>query len=283
MAQVAGKTSAGAPGPQAAGGGVPGAESGTELLARLEGRSSLKEIEPTLFAAEDSPDHGGIVELHGPEGAGKTELLYRVTVRCLLPPSAGGLGAEALFLDTDGHFDLLRLVAVLERALPAGAEALVRGCLGRLWVLPCASSAQLLLTLHALPALLCRRPALGLLALDGLSAFYWQDRAQGGESARRQEAPLGRCVQLLQRLAAAHRLQLFVTTQSLLQGDPDRAPSLGQAWRRAVTHRLLLSRQDDAAGGPRFSVLVRHLRSNSSRRLSFTVGDGGLEFCAQGS
>ncbi|XP_045420510.1 DNA repair protein XRCC2 isoform X2 [Lemur catta] len=33
------------------------AESGTELLARLEGRSSLKEIEPNLFADEDSPEH----------------------------------------------------------------------------------------------------------------------------------------------------------------------------------------------------------------------------------
>ncbi|XP_074234974.1 DNA repair protein XRCC2 isoform X2 [Saimiri boliviensis] len=32
-------------------------ESGTELLARLEGRSSLKEIEPSLFADEDSPVH----------------------------------------------------------------------------------------------------------------------------------------------------------------------------------------------------------------------------------
>ncbi|XP_074049398.1 DNA repair protein XRCC2-like isoform X2 [Macrotis lagotis] len=33
------------------------AESGTELLARLEGRSSLKDIEPFLFADEGSPIH----------------------------------------------------------------------------------------------------------------------------------------------------------------------------------------------------------------------------------
>nr|KAF6419727.1 X-ray repair cross complementing 2 [Rousettus aegyptiacus] len=41
------------------------AESGTQLLVRLEGRSSLKEIEPCLFADEDSPVHGG--EVHLPE------------------------------------------------------------------------------------------------------------------------------------------------------------------------------------------------------------------------
>ncbi|XP_053838973.1 DNA repair protein XRCC2 isoform X3 [Vidua macroura] len=34
-----------------------GAESGTQLLARLEGRSSLKNLEPCLFAEEGSPVH----------------------------------------------------------------------------------------------------------------------------------------------------------------------------------------------------------------------------------
>ncbi|GAB0184982.1 hypothetical protein GRJ2_000963500 [Grus japonensis] len=33
------------------------AESGTQLLARLEGRSSLKNLEPSLFAEEGSPVH----------------------------------------------------------------------------------------------------------------------------------------------------------------------------------------------------------------------------------
>nr|XP_030120112.3 DNA repair protein XRCC2 isoform X4 [Taeniopygia guttata]XP_030120114.3 DNA repair protein XRCC2 isoform X4 [Taeniopygia guttata] len=36
-----------------------GAESGTQLLARLEGRSSLKNLEPCLFAEEGSPVHDG--------------------------------------------------------------------------------------------------------------------------------------------------------------------------------------------------------------------------------
>nr|XP_030120111.3 DNA repair protein XRCC2 isoform X3 [Taeniopygia guttata] len=38
-----------------------GAESGTQLLARLEGRSSLKNLEPCLFAEEGSPVHGKIL------------------------------------------------------------------------------------------------------------------------------------------------------------------------------------------------------------------------------
>ncbi|OCT73856.1 hypothetical protein XELAEV_18032820mg [Xenopus laevis] len=34
------------------------AESGTQLLARLEGRTSLKGLEPLLFADEGCPVHG---------------------------------------------------------------------------------------------------------------------------------------------------------------------------------------------------------------------------------
>ena len=57
------------------------------------------------------------MELHGTEGTGKTELLYHLLVRCLLPEDAGGLGVEVVFLDTDHHFDMLRLVTVLEHRL----------------------------------------------------------------------------------------------------------------------------------------------------------------------
>ncbi|XP_029810196.1 DNA repair protein XRCC2 [Suricata suricatta] len=119
------------------------AESGTQLLARLEGRSSLKEIEPYLFADEDSSVHGDVLEFHGPEGTGKTEMLYHLTARCVLPKSEGGLEAEVVFVDTDYHFDLLRLVAILERRLARGSEEAVRRCLGRVSVLSCGGDHRL--------------------------------------------------------------------------------------------------------------------------------------------
>ncbi|XP_025947394.1 DNA repair protein XRCC2 isoform X2 [Apteryx rowi] len=90
------------------------AESGTQLLARLEGRSSLKNLEPYLFAEEGFPVHGDVVEFHGPEGTGKTEMLYHLIARCILPKSGGGLEVEVMFIDTDYHFDMLRLVTILE-------------------------------------------------------------------------------------------------------------------------------------------------------------------------
>lgn len=270
------------------------AESGTELLARLEGRSSLKELEPNLFAEEDSPMHGDILEFHGPEGTGKTEMLYHLTARCILPKSEGGLQIEVLFIDTDYHFDMLRLVTILEHRLSQSSEEAVKLCLGRLFLACCSSSMQLLLTLHSLEGLLCRHPSLCLLIVDSLSSFYWIDRVSGGESVALQEATLRRCSELLERLVTHYRLLLFATTQSLMQkgsdsaegpsskhpcdGDTEHRVYLCKAWQRVVRHRVTFSR-DDAAKSSRFSLVSRHVKSNSLKKHIFMIRESGVEFC----
>nr|XP_045016925.1 DNA repair protein XRCC2 [Jaculus jaculus] len=272
------------------------AESGTELLARLEGRSSLKEIEPNLFADEDSPVHGDVVEFHGPEGTGKSEMLYHLTARCVLPKSEGGLEIEVLFIDTDYHFDMLRLVTVLEHRLSRSSEEAVKLCLARLFLVRCSGSSQLLLTLHSLEAVLCSHPALCLVMLDSLSAFYWIDRVKGGESVALQEATLKKCSQLLGKLVDEYRLVLFATTQSLMQkaSNPPEGPSpsthpcepdahyrpyLCTAWQRMVKHRLFFSKEDDFQSSSRFSLVSRHVKSSNIKKHFFIIRESGVEFC----
>lgn len=55
--------------------------------------------------------------------AGKTELLYHVLCRCVMPAAAGGLEVEVMFVDTDYSLDMLRLVSILDRRLSAGTHA----------------------------------------------------------------------------------------------------------------------------------------------------------------
>ncbi|XP_068829545.1 DNA repair protein XRCC2 [Capricornis sumatraensis] len=273
------------------------AESGTELLARLEGRSSLKEIEPHLFADEESPVHGDILEFHGAEGTGKTEMLYHLTARCILPKSEGGLEVEVVFIDTDYHFDMLRLVTVLEHRLSQSSEETVRRCLGRLFLLYCGGSTQLLLTLCSLQTMLCSHPSVCLLILDSLSAFYWIDRANGGESVNLQESTLKKCSQLLEKLVNEYRLVLFATTQSIMQkaSNPEEGPScafnrpgdvdvdyrpyLCKAWQQVVKRRILFSKQNGSKAGNQFSLVSRHLKSNNLKKHFFTIGESGVEFC----
>ncbi|EHA98361.1 DNA repair protein XRCC2 [Heterocephalus glaber] len=273
------------------------AESGTELLARLEGRSSLKEIEPNLFADEDSPVHGDILEFHGPEGTGKTEMLYHLTARCILPKSEGGLELEVLFIDTDYHFDMLRLVTILEHRLSQSSEEIIKHCLGRFFLVCCNSSTQLLLTLHSLEALLCSHPSLCVLILDTLSAFYWIDRVNGGESVTSQESTLKKCAQVLERLVSEYRLVLFATTQSIMQKasnspegpalacqrlhepDVDYRPYLCKTWQQVVKQRIFFSKQDDPKSHKQFSLMSCHSKSNSAKNHLFVIGESGVQFC----
>ncbi|XP_023420746.2 DNA repair protein XRCC2 isoform X2 [Cavia porcellus] len=266
------------------------------LLARLEGRRSLKEIEPHLFADEDSPVQGDILEFHGAEGTGKTEMLYHLTARCILPKSEGGLDLEVLFIDTDYHFDMLRLVTILEHRLSQSSEERIKHCLGRLFLVSCSSSTQLLLTLHALEAMLCSHPALCILILDSLSAFYWTDRVNGGESVSSQEAVQRRCAQVLERLAREYRLVLFTTTQSIMQKawtspegpsattqrpskqDVDYRPYLCKAWQQVVKQRVFFSKQEDSQSCRQFLLVSHHPKSNTSKKHSFVIGESGVEF-----
>ncbi|MGH0182070.1 UNVERIFIED_CONTAM: hypothetical protein FKN15_013992 [Acipenser sinensis] len=276
-------------------------ESGTELLARLEGRRSLKSLEPRIFAGEGFPVQGDVIEFHGAEGTGKTETLYHLVSRCILPTAAGGLEVEVLFIDTDSHFDMLRLVSILEQRLPQSSEETVRQCLRRLFLVHCSSTVQLLLTLHYLENMLCTRPALCLLLVDSISAFYWIDRNSGGESLTQQEASLRKCSELLEKLISDYHLVLFASTQAIVQGYAPEAsrtaeagtpwkqrpsadagyskPYLCRSWQRMVTHRMVFSKTDTLKDDKQvFSIVSTHTKSKITSRCSFLITDGGAQF-----
>uniref|UniRef100_UPI00398EB979 DNA repair protein XRCC2 n=1 Tax=Pristiophorus japonicus TaxID=55135 RepID=UPI00398EB979 len=273
-------------------------ESGTELLARLKGRSSLKHLEPRLFTEDGLPGHGDTVEFHGPEGAGKTEMLYHLMASCILPESTGGLQVEVVFIDTDYHFDMLRLVTILEHRLAQSTEETVKQCLAHLFLVHCSSSTQLLLLLHSLEGMVCSHPALCLLIVDSMSAFYWIDRLNGGESFSQQEANLCRCVECLEKLLSEYRLVLLATTQALMRGPgpgtarPDGAavawqppgaavaeykPYLCKSWQKLVKHRFIFSKNTTRDNKQEFAIVSLHPRSSIASRCSFIITDGGVQ------
>ncbi|XP_053323204.1 DNA repair protein XRCC2 [Spea bombifrons] len=273
------------------------AESGTQLLARLEGRSSLKELEPLLFADEGHPVHGDIIEFHGPEGTGKTEMFCHLISRCILPESEGGLQAEVVFIDTDHHFDILRLVTVLEHRLSQSNEETVKQCLARLYLLYCNSSVQLLLTLYSLENMFCSRPSLCLLIIDGLSAFYWIDRNNGGDSVWKQESNMKKCTELLDKLVKEYQLVLLASTQAIMQkssgegfewfsssskppsGPADYKPYLCKLWQNVTSHRIFFSKEPRTEGGDQtFSIVSCNLKNKNVMRRLFTVAESGVRF-----
>ncbi|XP_063306881.1 DNA repair protein XRCC2 [Pelobates fuscus] len=273
------------------------AESGTQLLARLEGRASLKDLEPLIFADEEYPVHGDIIECHGPEGTGKTELFYHLISRCILPKSKGGLQVEVIFIDTDHHFDILRLVTILEHRLLESSEEAVKLCLARLFLVYCNDSVQLLLTLYSLENMFCTHPSLCLLIIDSFSSFYWIDRNNGGDITWKQEVNLRKCTELLDKLLKEYQLVLFASTQTLMQKSfydgsersshtaktqsvpADYKPYLCKLWQQVSTHRIFFSK------GPRtdsndqtFSMTSCHLKNQNAVRRTFMIAESGIRF-----
>ncbi|XP_051970022.1 DNA repair protein XRCC2-like [Xyrauchen texanus] len=289
------------------------AENAAQVVSRLEGRQSLRDIEPNLFPVDGGPGQGDIVEFHGTEGTGKTETLYHLIARCIAPVQSGGLEVGVIFIDTDYHFDMLRLVSVLEGRLTEDSkegegsenepEERVRSCLRRLSVIHCNSSVQLLLTLHYLENTISSQPSLCLLVIDSISAFYWVDRFNGGESTVCQEANLRKCAELLDRLRKNYGIVIFATTHAIMRNygsaaDPDvygstssrwwRAadsatdfdkPYLCRAWQRIVTHRLLFIKSHVSKDNKQaFSAACTCIMTKGVKRCLFFVMDDGMKF-----
>ncbi|KAJ8010667.1 hypothetical protein DPEC_G00077490 [Dallia pectoralis] len=297
-------------------------ENGAQLFARLEGRRSLKDVVPDIFSDGAGPVPGDVVEFHGPEGSGKTETLLHLVSHCILPADRGGQEVEVMFVDTDYHFDMLRLVTILEQRLgedaieeegfAAASEEQVRACLARLYVVHCSTSVQLLLTLHHLENTFCSRPALCLLVLDSISAFYWLDRSGGGESVAKQEANLRKCSELLGRLLRDYRIVVFATAHAIMRNyrhsgrtptdttltapessstssswrqwssthasDFDK-PYLSRAWQRLVTHRVLFSKGEVTRDKKQlFLAACTTTRTVGAKHSSFCVMEGGVRF-----
>ncbi|KAH9898306.1 Rad51 variant [Cubamyces lactineus] len=170
-----------------------GFQSATEVHARraelVHITTGSKNLDALLGGGIET---GAITELFGEFRTGKSQICHTLAVTCQLPVDMGGGEGKCLYIDTEGTFRPVRLLAVAERLGLNGEEVLDNVAYARAY-----NHDHQLQLLTAASALMSES-RFCLLIVDSATALYRVDFNGRGELSARQ-AHLGKFLRTLQR------------------------------------------------------------------------------------
>lgn len=210
-----------------------------------------------------------ITEMAAEFGSGKTQVAHQCCVNVQLPVEKGGLGADALYVDTENTFRPERVVQMAQ-ALGLDPElTLARIHVARAYN----SSHQMLLVEKA--AEIAREKPIRLLVVDSLTSHF---RAEfvGRETLANRQAKLNTHIHDLLRFGDKHNAAVLITNQvaarpDILFGDPNR-PVGGHIVAHGMTYRVYLRK---GKGGKRIARLFDSPHLPEAETI-FTVDEQGV-------
>lgn len=178
-----------------------------------------------------------ISEMHGAFGSGKSQIGLQLSVNVQLPKEKGGLGAQAVFIDTEGTF---RPERVQQMAKGAGMDP--KKVLENIFVAKAYNSDHQVLLAEKCEDIL-KQGNVKLIVVDSVTSAFRSDYTGRGTLADRQQK-LNRHLHRLQKLADVYNLAIYVTNQvmsrpDILFGDPT-APIGGHILGHTATFRVYL-------------------------------------------
>ncbi|CAK8687857.1 DNA repair protein XRCC2-like [Clavelina lepadiformis] len=215
----------------------------------------VKNIGRELFPGPGFLQDGDVVEIIGEQSTGKSTILQDLMITCLLPEDHDGCMSGVIYFDLDYHFDLLRVVAIIEQRTQ-GTENDIQNWLKNFHLIRCADMEQLVISLHAIEPLIANsKIPVGMIILDSISALHWVDSNAGNNSQYLKEAKLRKIVQVLQALKERYKLCILASTQQLLKKDCRQnrddeeevvpyKPFLCRQWLEFVKHRFVVTKDD---------------------------------------
>ena len=214
-------------------------------------------------------DTQGITEVYGEFGSGKSQIAHQLCVNVQLPPEQGGLGAKAVYIDTENTF---RPERVSQMATAVGAD--LQQILDGIYVARAhTTDHQMLLAEKA--AEIAKTDGVKLLVIDSLTALFRTEYCGRGALAERQQK-LGRHIAELHKLAELNDVAVFVTNQvqsrpDVFFGDPTR-PVGGHVLAHAVTARVYLRK---SKANTRTAHLVDH-PGLPPESATFQIAEAGI-------
>ncbi|KND90171.1 DNA repair protein rhp51 [Tolypocladium ophioglossoides CBS 100239] len=210
----------------------------SELISITTGSKNLD----TLLAG--GVETGSVTELFGEFRTGKSQICHTLAVTCQLPFDMGGGEGKCLYIDTEGTFRPVRLLAVANRFGLSGEEVLDNVAYARAY-----NSDHQLQLLNQAAAMMCET-RFSLLIVDSAMALYRTDFCGRGELSNRQ-THLAKFMRTLQRLADEFGIAVVITNQVVAQVDggpsamfnPDpKKPIGGNIMAHASTTRISLKK-----------------------------------------
>lgn len=270
------------------------------MFARLGHKKTLDGLDKKLFQGLPQPVQvKDVIELYGDDGSGKTQILLHLIANCILPQKwkgayLAGREVSVIFVDTDYHFSLLRLVEILEeritacflqQGLPltsvAVREAFIKSCLARLIIARCNSTEELLDTMQSFDKLLCNRTDICAMMIDSISAFYYQDKSEGGKTYYGQEKHQKKLVELLRRYIDRYYLVVVATLPAIFSKDVKQIQQLEdysymcRPWKCFVKYAYVVSRMSDKSS----TFSLKQIKPNIGNFVvTFAIDKGGLKF-----
>ncbi len=213
-----------------------GFESATQVLKKRENVGKITTGSKTL----DNLLGGGvetqsICEAHGAFGSGKSQLAHQLAVNVQLPKEKGGMGGNAIFIDTEQTFRPERIRDMSEAAGLDPKKTLDNVLIARAYN----SDHQVLLAEKAEEFI--KQHNVKILIIDSLTSAFRADYTGRGTLANRQQK-LNRHLHKLQRIADVYNLAVYVTNQvmsrpDIMFGDPT-VPIGGHILGHQATFRL---------------------------------------------
>lgn len=219
---------------------------------------------------------GKITEFCGAPGVGKTQIGMQLAVDVQIPQEFGGLGGEAIYIDTEGSFIVDRVVDIAEAAIKhlkhvaqscdkmdadysSQARAVelfqLEKILSRIKIFRCHDYLQLIAISHLLPDLLKENPKIKLIVVDSIAFHFRHDF----EDLALRTRLLNGLAQSFIRMACESQLAVVLMNQMTTRvrkdqlGQSHLIPALGESWGHASTIRVILFWDDNK----RFATLYK--------------------------
>ncbi len=213
-----------------------GFETADQVLERRKNigriKTGSKELDELLGGGVETQS---ITEFFGRFSSGKSQVGFQLAVNVQKPIEQGGLGAKAIFIDTESTFRPDRLMQLAEAQGLDPNEVLKNIYIQRAEN----SDHQILLAEKAENVI--KENNVKLLIVDSLTSHFRADYIGRGALSDRQQK-LNKHIHLLQRLADKYNLAIYVTNQvmdnpAIMFGDPT-TPIGGHVLAHAATYRV---------------------------------------------